>query len=307
MIASDALDQLLFSGSFEFRRLIIEGIDNRPVARFFSVAILDEEVCLMGKSLATGDDYVKHLHSRLEKSLLHARPLPVVRFADGEYAYYRHSLACNGLYRQAESVKAIKRSLPFHIEALRYVALHGFLAPLIFPGNSGKKKPTLFPFLRSHLGSARRFLNFAQASGVRLTEGNYLPFYAVYAYLTSSDFAKLLNRKTLAILTSDFNEKACRKWFEDYDSYPEIIGISIPTEYVATRWPSYREQILSAIPRSTEVCLVGAGIGALLVCRDVAERFSIPAIDAGHVLNMMNDRIDKSSGLRLYTIWKNNE
>jgi hypothetical protein len=37
----------------------------------------------------------------------------------------------------------------------------------------------------------------------------------------------------------------------------------------------------------------------------VAKRFSIPAIDAGHVLNMMNDRVDKSNGARLYTLWKN--
>lgn len=65
-----------------------------------------------------------------------------------------------------------------------------------------------------------------------------------------------------------------------------------------------KESILPAIPSDTELCLVGAGVGALLVCVDIAKRFSIPAIDAGHVLNMMNGRVDKSQGPRLYTIWK---
>jgi len=50
--------------------------------------------------------------------------------------------------------------------------------------------------------------------------------------------------------------------------------------------------------------VVGAGIGSLLVCVDVAQEFSIPVIDAGHVLNMINNCEDKSGGARLYTIYK---
>jgi hypothetical protein len=38
------------------------------------------------------------------------------------------------------------------------------------------------------------------------------------------------------------------------------------------------------------------------MCVDVAERLAIPAIDAGHCLNMMNDREDKSRGMRMYTL-----
>jgi hypothetical protein len=80
--------------------------------------------------------------------------------------------------------------------------------------------------------------------------------------------------------------------------------VDIPAEYVATRWESLREKILKQIPTDTDLCLVGAGIGSLPVCIDVARRFSIPAVDAGHVLNMMNNRVDKSNGARLYTIRK---
>ena len=52
-----------------------------------------------------------------------------------------------------------------------------------------------------------------------------------------------------------------------------------------------KEGILKQISPETDLCIVGAGIGSLPVCVDVAMRFSIPAIDAGHVLNMMNDRV----------------
>jgi hypothetical protein len=65
-----------------------------------------------------------------------------------------------------------------------------------------------------------------------------------------------------------------------------------------------RGDVLNRVPPDTDICLVGAGVGALMVCVDVAERYSIPAIDAGHILNMMNGREDKSNGARMYTIRK---
>ena len=49
---------------------------------------------------------------------------------------------------------------------------------------------------------------------------------------------------------------------------------------------------------------VGAGVGALPVCVDAARRFSIPLLDAGHVLDIMNAPDGKSSRVRLYTIRK---
>ncbi|HON24258.1 MAG TPA: hypothetical protein PKV74_10835, partial [Syntrophales bacterium] len=61
--------------------------------------------------------------------------------------------------------------------------------------------------------------------------------------------------------------------------------------------------ILGAIPADAEICLAGAGIGALPLCVDVAAALSIPVLDAGHVFNMMNDRVDKSNGARLYTLY----
>ena len=83
---------------------------------------------------------------------------------------------------------------------------------------------------------------------------------------------------------------------------PNISFTEIPDRYVATQWTSIKKDVLERITQDVDLCLVGAGIGSLLVCVDIANQFSIPAIDAGHVLNMMNGREEKSSGARLYTI-----
>jgi hypothetical protein len=147
-------------------------------------------------------------------------------------------------------------------------------------------------------------MDFLSAGGIELNGGNYIPFYAVYAYLVTGRFAKLLDGKSVCIINSDFDEKACEAWFRQFSSTPRISHAPIAAEYVATRWDSMRDGVLSNIPTDVDFCIVGAGVGALQVCVDAAERFSIPAIDAGHVMNMMNGRVDKSGGPRLYTLWK---
>ncbi len=134
---------------------------------------------------------------------------------------------------------------------------------------------------------------------------NYIPFYVVYAYLTSSEFAAAINDKNICILNSEYNKENCRRWFARCFSHPRISFIDIPPEYIATRWEKIKKEILNKISPDADLCLVGAGVGALLICADVAQKNSVPAIDAGHVLNMMNGRVDKSNGVRLYTLRKN--
>ena len=68
-----------------------------------------------------------------------------------------------------------------------------------------------------------------------------------------------------------------------------------------------RDGILERIPPDADLCLAGAGVGALTVCVDVADRCALPVLDAGHVLNMMNGREDKSKGPRMYTLRKSRE
>ena len=107
------------------------------------------------------------------------------------------------------------------------------------------------------------------------------------------DFANVVIRTAVAVLPATVAP------------LPELLAfVELPPEYVATRWPRQRAAVLPRIPGDTELCIVGAGIGALPVCVDVATQRSIPALDAGHALNMMNDRVDKSNGARLFSLWK---
>ena len=303
------LRELLDGGEFRFARLDLPDIDNEPVIRINVPEIVEQETCLFHRTVAEGVDYPELLHNFVERGMTERRPAPVVRFADGEYAFYKLTLGCNGLYRQAESVEAIRKAMPLHIDAFRRLTASGKMAPLIFPGNIGRgwKRAFLSLFRRSEEVSSASFLNFLQGHGIALTGENYIPFYAVYAYLTSEAFARLVDGRKLCILNADYNPDACREWFARFASKPEIVFIEIPAEYVATRWEAMREGILGRIPPDTDLCLAGAGVGALMVCVDAAARYAIPVLDAGHVLNMMNGREDKSKGLRMYTLRKSRE
>lgn len=301
--------KLLDSGEFRFARLDLPDIDNGPVVRAYAPEILEEETCLFHRGVAEGVDYLALLHNFVERGMTERRPAPVVRFADGEYAFYKLTLGCNGLYRQAESVEAIRKAMPLHIDAFRRLTASGKMAPLIFPGNIGRgRKRAFFSFFRrSEEVSSASFLNFLQGHGIALTGENYIPFYAVYAYLTSEAFARLVDGKRLCILNAEYNPDACREWFARFASKPEIVFTEIPAEYVATRWEAMREGILGRISPNTDLCLAGAGVGALMVCVDAAARYAIPVLDAGHVLKMMNGGEDKSKGLRMYTLRKSRE
>lgn len=308
MGTSGYYNELISSKTFRFDNLVISGIDNTPVFKMNVPEMTEQEVCLFHRDVASGDGYVALLHDAIERGILRHEATPIVRFADGEYAFYRNSLHCNGLYQQAESKAAIKKAMPSHIKALRTLATSGKIAPLIYPGNIRPGTNSLFSFFRKSKGddSAIQFLDFLSTCQIELTGENYIPFYALYAYLTSSDFCKLVNGKKICIISSECNMDSCAHFFSRFLSHPELAFIEIPDSYVATRWKLIKTEVLSRIPTDTDLCLVGAGAGSLLVCIDAAAALSVPAVDAGHVLNMMNGREDKSSGPRLYTIHKNN-
>lgn len=292
----------LVQRDFRFDRLLIEGIDNSPVFARHGASLQNEEICLVHESVGTGNAYVALLADRIETAMKGRQPLPVVRFADGEYAFYSGSLKCNGLYRQAESVAAIHAAIPAHLKDIRYLSEHGLLAPLIFPGNVQRKSKLLSFFIKkSGNDTALCFLELLAESGLRLTNQNYVPFYAVYAYLSGARFAQALDGKTVCVVNSDFSEAACTAWFERAGSRPRLVHVPIPASYVATQWDSMREEAFRNVPEKPDCFMVGAGVGALEVCVDAARRFSAPAIDSGHILNMMNDLESKSAGPRLYT------
>jgi hypothetical protein len=288
---------------FRFDRLVISGIDNSRVVALFGVEKLREEVTLFHEEVANGDACLAVLVDRVQSGMSQRVATPVVRFADGEYEFYRGSLRCNGLYRQAESVDAIRKAFPAHVDDLRYVAQAGLLAPLVFPGNIGpvrRKVPALWK--RKGDDGAAKFLDFLHRNGVSFAGRNYVPFYVVYAYLTSASFAKAVDGKKVCILNADIDLPSCKAWFSALSSSPDLVPVPISPSYVATRWDEMREDILRTVPHDADLCLVGAGVGALRVCADIGRSFSIPALDAGHALNLMNDMEKKSMGPRLYSI-----
>lgn len=297
------LEELISQKQFRFHRLVIEGIDNEAVAKIFTPRILREEYCLFANTVRSGDEYIKSLHELIAASIEKRKPLPVVRFADGEYAFYRYTLGCNGLYQQAESVDALKKAMPRHVAALKYLTGQGIMAPLVFPGNSQVPSQHLFALKKEKRDSTgAEFLDFLHQNQIFLAETNYIPFYVVYAYLSSVDFTKIADKKYICILNSDNNKESCNRWFNQLNSFPKLSFVDIPKEYIATQWDTFKSRILEQIPEQTDLCIVGAGVGALLICNDIAQALSIPAVDAGHVLNMMNNRVDKSNGCRLFTI-----
>ena len=290
-------------GEFRFDELSIPGIDNSKVIEMFGPGMREQEYSLFHKDVAEGRGYMDAVAERVLSGMRDRKGTPVVRFADGEYAFYSNSLRCNGLYKQAESVEAIRKSIPAHAEDLRYVAGTGLLAPLVFPGNVGpvrRKFPAFWK--RSGDDGATRFLEFLRGHGVLLGGMNYIPFYVVYAYLTSRAFAAAVDGRKVCILNSDIDLASCAAWFSALSSRPSLVPVPIPASYVATRWDSMRDEVLRAVPVDADLCLVGAGVGALRVCADISRRFSVPALDAGHALNMMNDMEKKSMGPRLYSV-----
>ena len=300
--SSSLLKLIPDSSDFLFDRLNIPGIDNEPVLSLNAPAQRDEEICLFHRTMPTGEACMQRLTVMVSTAMENRSPLPVVRFADGEYEFYKGTLKCNGLYHQAESKSAIKNVLPFHVEALRYVSRQGFLAPLLFPGNTRRA-----PLFRRLLGKTKgcdqalTFLELLTKNGIRLTTSNYIPFYVIYAYLSSLQFAAAVDGKTVCIVNSDFNERSCTAWFARANSYPRLVHIPISDSYVATRWNSMREQVFDTVPEHPDCFMAGAGVGALQVCADAARRYSVPAIDSGHILNMMNNMENKSQGPRLFT------
>jgi len=299
------LGKLIDIQDFRFDRLKFDSIDNSSIFQRKGADLIQQEFCLFHHEVKTGKDYFAMFHNRIKESMEKRMPLPCVRFADGEYAFYRESLSCNGLYKQAESGRAIKAAMPMHIEGIRELTETGIMAPLIFPGNIIPQKHGLLSLLtKKKDNSALQFLRFLRKNGITLSKNNYIPFYTIYAYLTSTNFKSLVNGKNVCILTSEFNEKTCEHWFKEAASLPDVTFVKLPDAFVATQWRSIREKIIEQVHDDNDICLVGAGIGSLLVCVDVAREKSIPAIDAGHVINMINGQEDKSEGARLYTLRK---
>lgn len=299
--SSPELRSVLGEG-FCFRPISFMGLDNGPVFAAHGEGLRSEEIGVFHRSVPDAQTYVSLLASRVGSAMKERRPLPVVRFADGEYAFYSRSLKCNGLYRQAESEASILASFPAHVKALRELSQAGLLAPLLFPGNTRKRSAVDKVFGKNKgVDGGLNFIEFLAGNGISLTAHNYIPFYAVYAYLSGPLFASAVDGRKVCVINSDYNEKACIEWFSRAASTPNLFHARLPDSFVATRWASMRDEVLASIPEDVDCVMAGAGVGALEVCVDAARRFGVPAIDSGHIINSMNGLESKSKGPRLFT------
>src|SRR5665811_2127117 len=93
------LDECLRSGEFLFERLDLPDIDNQPVINANVPEIVEQETCFFHKNIEKSTDYTEILDEYLCTGMVKRLPSPVVRFADGEYAFYNFTLGCNGLYK----------------------------------------------------------------------------------------------------------------------------------------------------------------------------------------------------------------
>ena len=142
---------------------------------------------------------------------------------DGEYAFYRLSLGCNGLYEQAESVEAIRRAIPAHAEDLRHVAGTGLLAPLVFPGNVGPVRRR-FPAFWKRWGDdgAARFLRVPSGSTASCSEGRTTSRSTSFTRTSPRAFSSRPSWTAgrYAILNSDIDMASCAAWFSALPSRP---------------------------------------------------------------------------------------
>lgn len=290
----------VLEAGFRFKPFIVPGIDNQKVADAFGADLRLQEMALLASEAPDAISAIDELHGFVWNPNGGARP--IARFADGEYAFYRLDAAgCNGLYRQAENRESIASALPHHIKALRSAASCGKLCPLIYPAIS---RPVRVFGGRENKNesAASRWLRFLGTHRIKLCAGNYSPFYAVYAYLCGKRFAQSVDGKNLLILNDEFRDDEATAYFAARGSRPTLYWHPVPAEYAATRWPSTKDSVLPQIPKSVDLALIGAGAGALLICHDVSQTLGVPAIDAGHFLNVLNGRAGKSGGPRLFTM-----
>lgn len=253
---------------------------------------IDECYALFGNDVASGDEYLLRFFNLVEAAIHNHQELPIVRMADGEFAFYRKSIKVNGLYQQTRGEQDIIQALPYHIACLQRISQIGLLCPITY----------LYNISWVTLYECATFWDFLESINASLTPSNYLPFYAIYAALTSLTFMTLIDHKDVLIVSDQFVPQALDSWNAQFHVTPNYKFVSIPSQYVSTDWLSYRDSTLAEIRNigNVDLVMVAAGAGAVPVCHDVARELQVPVIDSGHVINLMMNNAARSGGHRLF-------
>jgi hypothetical protein len=233
-------------------------------------------------------------HKKLCNAVFDKSPFPVVRFADGEYSFYNNSLKCNGLYKQVENYFKLFVYKKLHKKYLIDLSKIGYFAPLINENYIRKKYYFGNPLFK--------FLNFLTRSSITLSNNNYFPFYFLYKYLFSELFSNFLSNKNVLLINSSFNKEKAYSYFNNSGANNiNLKYVKIPAEYASSQIDNILGRVKKMSGENIDIAFVGAGLCALPICVEVSKTLSIPSIDGGHFLNIINSKVESSNGARLFT------
>lgn len=247
----------------------------------------------------------------------HHRHLPVIRLSDGEFkllfgivydsydanpfralcSFIRQHLSqlikrgsftagtrrhvSSGNYARNELVN-IRKLYPKY---LRQIATKGFFCLHLTHGS-------LFSFNEKYFSRLRKFFI---SSNIELKPENYIPFYFVYALLSSPHFSSLLNNSRILLIHSATGSKKSRI----NNSLLKYGPLSI-TWHAIDSSKSFYNKIYIDNPQSYNLVLFGAGVGKPALISQLSE-LCCPCIDAGYMFEVWADGPQIAS-LRPYCI-----
>ena len=256
-------------------------------------AILETSI-LIYKSQDSIVNSCERFHQKLCNAVFEKLPFPVVRFADGEYSFYNNSLKCNGLYKQVENHFKLFIYKQLHKKYLIDLSKIGYFAPLINENYILKKYYFGNPLIK--------FLKFLIKNNIILSDKNYFPFYFLYKYLFSELFSNFLSNKKVLLINSSFNEDKAYSYFNNAGAKNiNLKYLQIPEEYASNQMDNILGKIRCLRGENLDIAFIGAGLCALPICVEVSKTLSIPSIDGGHFLNIINSKVESSNGARLFT------
>ena len=239
----------------------------------------------------------------VQKAIARKTAMPIVRFADGEYAFYRYPWMQRPLPAGRErggdpQGPALARRGHANACPPRQIA------PLVFPGKRGKRNGGSFPFCANRRRMTRRSVfSIFSPQTVSSSRRQLRPFLRCLRLSRDRPFCKAARRQIglrgqpgiqresfeVGSRRSRAPRGSCTRRFAESSCHP--LG------YDAGERAVEHPARCRFLPRR-------GGRRGPAGLRRHGRALPIPAIDAGHVMNMMNDRVDKSNGPRLYTLWK---
>lgn len=263
--------------SVEFRFLELEHYDNEPhFRRFERVREARRRECTI--LFPSGADPQKSFDRFLQRvigAIERGEYLPVARFCDGEYNFYRGrtTTTCWGERGSDLNLPGVEER---HTAALREISGAGFLCPNLN---------------LAYVGLQTEFLEYLARHGMPLR--NYVPFYFVYALLVNPQFLAAVAGRRVALITSFENKNLdairaalASRGIENVE-YHEL-----PSSGVA------HGDFKLDLEARPDIALVGAGIGSPLVLHSLRDH-SCPCIDAGFVFHLWDGTFDRNERLFL--------